>query len=279
MRLLAAADIDEGSRHRRRIEGTTQGTTLEVSRQEIRRDPTPGAHRLGWRLNQPHSFGEQILQSQTTTPPGPEVGIGFPAPSGQRLGMSPVGTPPESRRLNVGCGLDIRPGWVNLDRVDYGGNTLTDLDRYPWPFPDSHFDEILCSHILEHLGNFNAVVTELWRISRPGALIVVRVPFFLSTKFYSEPDHRIPFGIRSFDNYEDISGRTLRFYEKWKLGHRTNYGSPARFRIEEKRFHFSNFAVLRWLNGPINLEPVLFERFLATLLTPEEVWFRLRVVK
>jgi hypothetical protein len=99
----------------------------------------------------------------------------------------------------------------------------------------------------------------------PGALIVVRVPFFLSTKFYSEPDHRVPFGIRSFDNYEDFSGRNLRFYEKWKLGHRTNYGSPARFVVEEKKFHFSNFAVLRWLNCFINLEPVLFERFFATL--------------
>ncbi len=61
MRLLATADIDEGSRRRRRVEGTTQGTTLEVSRQEIRRDPTSGAHWLGWRLNEPLTFGEQIL--------------------------------------------------------------------------------------------------------------------------------------------------------------------------------------------------------------------------
>ena len=186
---------------------------------------------------------------------------------------------PLPRRLNVGCGVDIRSGWLNFDSVDYGGNNLGDLNRYPWPFPDSHFDEILCSHILEHLPNFNAVVTELWRVARPGALIDVRVPFFLSTKYYSEPDHRTPFGIRSFDNYEDIRGRKLRFYEQWKLRQRTNYGSPAQFVVESKRFHFSNFAALRWLNGLINIEPVIYERFFATWLTPEEVFFRLRVSK
>ncbi|HTH49998.1 MAG TPA: methyltransferase domain-containing protein [Candidatus Limnocylindria bacterium] len=182
-------------------------------------------------------------------------------------------------RLNVGCGVDIRAGWVNFDTIDYGGNMLGDLNRYPWPFPESHFDEILCSHILEHLPNFSAVVTELWRVAKPGALIDVRVPFFLSTKYYSEPDHRTPFGIRAFDNYEDFSGRTLKFYEQWKLRQTTNYGSPAKFVIESKRFHFSNFAVLSWLDGPINLEPVIYERFFATWLTPEEVFFRLRVVK
>ncbi|MEI6341958.1 MAG: methyltransferase domain-containing protein [Verrucomicrobiota bacterium] len=182
-------------------------------------------------------------------------------------------------RLNIGCGLDVRPGWVNLDCVDYGGNTVADLTRYPWPFPDSHFDEVLASHILEHLPNFNAVVTEIWRVCKPDALVVVRVPFFLSTKYYSEPDHRTPFGIRSFDNYEDVRGRSLRFYERWKLGHRTNYQSPARFRVEDKRFHVSNFALLRWTGFLLNLEPVMYERFLATWFTPEEVWFRLRVSK
>lgn len=183
------------------------------------------------------------------------------------------------RRLNVGCGLDIRSGWTNVDCVDYGGNQVLDLETFPWPFPDNHFDEVLCSHVLEHVQNFNRTITELWRVCRPGARVDVRVPFFLSSKYYSEPDHRIPFGIRSFDNYEDFSGRRLKFYERWKLGHRTNYGSPARFVVESKRFHFSNFAILRWLNLLINIEPVIYERFLATWFTPEEVFFVLKVSK
>ena len=183
------------------------------------------------------------------------------------------------RRLNFGCGTDLRSDWVNLDICDYGGNTVCDLNQFPWPFPDDFFEEVYASHVLEHMGNFNRVITELWRVCRAGARIEVRVPFFLSTKFYSEPDHRIPFGIRSFDNYEDITNRSLRFYEKWKLGQRTNYQSPARFVVESKRFHVSNFAALRWLGGLINLEPVLYERFFATWFTPEEVWFTLRVSK
>lgn len=193
--------------------------------------------------------------------------------------MNQPPAPDGGRKLNVGCGTDIRQGWTNLDIVDYGGNAIADLNKYPWQFPENHFDFILCSHILEHLQNFNAVVTELYRIIRPGGEIEVRVPFFLSTKYYSEPDHRIPFGIRSFDNYEDLSKRRLKFYEKWKLRHRTNYGSPARFDMLEKRFNFSNFAVLKWMNFFINIEPVMFERFLAGIFPPEEVIFRLRAVK
>lgn len=190
-----------------------------------------------------------------------------------------VAPPAGERWLNLGCGTDLRPGWVNADIVDYGGNTTMDLNSYPYPFPENHFDFILCSHVLEHLGNFNQVVTELYRIAKDGGQIEVRVPFFLSTKYYSEPDHRIPFGIRSFDNYEILEGRKLKFYEQWKLRHRTNYGSAARFIIESKRFNFSNFAVLKWLNCFINIEPVMFERFVATILTPEEVIFKLRAVK
>lgn len=183
------------------------------------------------------------------------------------------------KKLNVGCGNDQKEGYVNLDVVDYGGNVQHDLNSFPYPFEENTFDEIFCSHILEHLDNFHNTITELYRIAKPNAHIIVYAPFFLNTKYFGEPDHKIPFSIRTFDNYEWLGDRKLKFYEKWKLHHRTNYEGKAQFEILEKRFHVSNFSVLKWMNFFVNLEPVLYERFFSGIFSPEEVYFRLRVVK
>ena len=181
--------------------------------------------------------------------------------------------------LNMGCGRKLVKEAVNIDIVDYGGNVVHDLNIVPYPFPDNDFDLILCDHILEHLQDFHKTVTELSRIARNAAVIKIHAPFFLNTKYFGDPDHRTPFSIRSFDNYEIIDSRRLRFYETWKTEHRTNYGAGARFKLRQRRFNMSNFRVLRWLNLFINIEPVIYERFFAGILSPEEVYFELEVVK
>ena len=33
-------------------------------------------------------------------------------------------------KLNLGCGKDIKEGYVNLDVVDYGGNQIHDLNKF-----------------------------------------------------------------------------------------------------------------------------------------------------
>jgi predicted SAM-dependent methyltransferase len=182
-------------------------------------------------------------------------------------------------KLNLGCGNDIRVGYINLDIVDYGGNIIHDINTFPYPFPENYFDEIYASHVLEHLDSFHKTVTELYRISKPDAVIIVYAPFFLNTKYFGEPDHKIPFSIRTFDNYEYIENRKLKFYEKWKLNHRTNYQGKASFEIIEKRFITSHFKLLKWMDFLINIEPVMYERFLAGIFSPEEVYFKLRVIK
>jgi len=178
------------------------------------------------------------------------------------------------KKLNLGCGKDIKDEYVNLDVIDYGGNQIHNLNEFPYPF-----DEVYASHILEHLDNFHNTVTELYRIIKPNGLLIVYAPFFLNTKYFGEPDHKIPFSIRTFDNYEHIENRKLKFYEKWKLNHRTNYEGKAQFEVIEKKFITSHFGLLKWMDFIVNIEPVIYERFFAGIFSPEEVYFKLKVIK
>ncbi|MCH7885389.1 MAG: methyltransferase domain-containing protein [Planctomycetes bacterium] len=141
------------------------------------------------------------------------------------------------------------------------------------------FNEVFASQILEHLNNFHNYISEIYRILKPNGLLIVYAPFFLNTKYFGEPDHKIPFSIRTFDNYEYIGNRKLKFYEKWKSDHRTNYKGKAQFEVIEKKFITSHFAALKWMDFIVNIEPVIYERFFAGIFSPEEVYFKLRAVK
>ena len=55
-------------------------------------------------------------------------------------------------KLNLGCGNDIRPDYVNLDVADLEGvDVVHDLDQLPLPFDDESFREILCLDVFEHV--------------------------------------------------------------------------------------------------------------------------------
>lgn len=78
-------------------------------------------------------------------------------------------------KLNLGCGRDLRKGYVNVDRrppVDL----IFDLDSLPWPFASDSVDEIYMSHILEHLKEPKLALRECHRILKPGGLLEIRVP-------------------------------------------------------------------------------------------------------
>ena len=104
------------------------------------------------------------------------------------------------KKLNVGCGEKILEGYVNIDIVKTPGVTVVhNLNKFPYPFQDSEFDEIYADNVLEHLQDTIRIMQELHRIMRPGGILVVKVPHFTSHDAWAHPQHTRAFAIDSFD--------------------------------------------------------------------------------
>jgi SAM-dependent methyltransferase len=52
------------------------------------------------------------------------------------------------------------------------------MDIHEIPFPDDHFDVVLCNHVLEHVDNDIKAMSEIHRVLKPGGFAVMQVPFF-----------------------------------------------------------------------------------------------------
>lgn len=94
--------------------------------------------------------------------------------------MDGVFTPTAERRLHIGCGANVLPGWINIDRIARAPGVLTDIDPTSLPFPDGSVAAILAEHVLEHLtfAEERAVWQEFARVLRPDAELTIEVPDF-----------------------------------------------------------------------------------------------------
>jgi SAM-dependent methyltransferase len=102
------------------------------------------------------------------------------------------------KKLNLGCGTDIRRGWVNLDISALDGvDVVHDLNDLPLPFGTEEFDYILCKDVLEHL-EYIPLLRELHRILRSGGILEISVPHFTSQDNFIDPTHKKLFSFQTF---------------------------------------------------------------------------------
>jgi SAM-dependent methyltransferase len=99
----------------------------------------------------------------------------------------------DTTRLHLGCGRSILPGWVNVDAVAGPDvDVVHDLDACadrPLPFDDDSVDELLGSHLLEHLHHPLPFMQELHRVARAGATAWFHVPYGSSDDAFEDPTH------------------------------------------------------------------------------------------
>ena len=118
-------------------------------------------------------------------------------------------------KLNLGSGSKILKGYVNVDKFQYyKPDVVHDLEKFPYPFEDNSVDEILLSHVLEHIGQnpdvFNNIIKELYRICKNNSIVDIRVPHPRHDDFISDPTHVRPITILGLQLYDK------NLNEKWE---------------------------------------------------------------
>ena len=100
-------------------------------------------------------------------------------------------------KLNVRSSSKIKERFINLDKYKtFKSDIVHDLEKSPYLFEDDSVDQVLLSHVLEHLGSnssiFNLIMKELYRIYKNSFAIDIVVPHPRNDTFISDPTHVRP---------------------------------------------------------------------------------------
>lgn len=173
--------------------------------------------------------------------------------------------------LDIGCGNRKRAGAIGIDinpRSD--ADVVHDLDQFPYPFQDSSFDEIYMDNVIEHLSNVIAVMEEIQRISRHGAMVKIIVPYFRAKWAFIDPTHRHFFTVDSFTYFDPdhIHNQMYRY-------------STATFKVERIVFNetLQTRFPTRMMKRIADRWPVRYENYLSTLWPLDDLTFYLRTIK
>jgi len=97
-------------------------------------------------------------------------------------------------KINIGCGPVIKEGWVNCDYYPRDDRVMKiDLNHLPLPFEDDYADEILLSHVLEHMENRYEIIKECHRVLKRGGILRVKLPIHANRLEHASFYHQVNF--------------------------------------------------------------------------------------
>ena len=172
--------------------------------------------------------------------------------------------------LDVGCGVNKFPGAIGIDRNPASrADVLADLNRFPYPFADSSFDQIRAVHVIEHLSDVVRAMEEFHRLLAPGGRIHIETPHYTDFSSFCDPTHRwhlTSFSFRYFG--EDHGG--------------FGYYSAARMReisVRVKLLALWRWAGFEWLVNSSRRFRRFWEHYLCFLVRGKAIEFDLEALK
>lgn len=141
------------------------------------------------------------------------------------LSGSIEGVKMKKERLNLGCGLDYRKGWLNVDsRADIKVDLKYNLNKLPYPFKKNQFSEVYAEDLIEHLDDPIGFLKELARVVKPGGIVTIITTHAQNYAYLTNIQHKARFTEQSFskdllDQYE--LSKNLKLVEfRWVFNHK-----------------------------------------------------------
>lgn len=178
--------------------------------------------------------------------------------------------------LDVGCGQNKIPGSIGIDSNPRShADVIHDLGAFPYPFNDDEFDEIVCTHVIEHVPDVMGFINELHRIAKGGAHLRIVTPHYSNPDWATDPTHRNHFNSYSFNCF--VPSRTpFPFYTDAELRPLKTYVSIANL-WRAIGIEFLVNLDTRWPGFRFTRK--FWEFYLSTILRGKELSFEFEVLK
>ncbi len=136
------------------------------------------------------------------------------------------------KKLHLGCGNDIKEGYVNVDltrhrkEVEFAFDLSTDRGVWHDEIRNGEWDEIFASDVIEHLDDTVKFMDDMWELLAKDGVLSLKACGWQNPNYYVDPTHKHAFDIRSFDYFDPDT----------ELGKEYGYYSDKRWNILDKNF-------------------------------------------
>jgi hypothetical protein len=161
------------------------------------------------------------------------------------------------KKLNFGCGKDIKEGWDNVDMQEGLGVRSFNFNEFPYPLKNDEYNFILIKHVLNFVDEADKCLYELWNKCKPNAIIEIILPYYNNKGAYND--------IQAKHYFSDSTFKVF-IVQPCKIN-------------KQKKFEIENLKLMPSAPGKL-IPRVIRERlslFIGGLIS--ELYIKLRVIK